>query len=132
MLKVHFPAFKFWKLHAILDNNCWWLANHSKIVIEFKDFKIDFKMDVKKTYEGFLKPKVYGAVIDFGDSSFYHENKFLRLFINQFIDFLLVMIENSVYFIGDILFTNLGEPLLTSVMNDYKLPLNKIYSPFPG
>ena len=89
-------------------------------------------MDVKKTNEGFLKPKVYGAVIDFGESSFYHENKFLRLFINQFIDFILVMIENSVYFIGDILFTNLGEPLLTSVMNDYKLPLNKIHSPFPG
>lgn len=82
MLKVHFPAFKFWKFHAILDNNCWWLANNSKVIIEFIDFKVDFKIDLKSTQKGYLRPKVYGAVINFGKSSFYHENKFLSLFLN--------------------------------------------------
>ena len=43
---------------------------------------------------------------------------------------MLVMIENCSYFIGNILFTRFGEPVMTTFLNYYKLPLNNVPSPF--
>jgi len=42
------------------------------------------------------------------------------------------MLENSVFFVGDVVFTKLGEPVLTSFLNEYRLPLRGVHTPFKG
>jgi hypothetical protein len=42
------------------------------------------------------------------------------------------MIENSSFFIGDILYSRFGEPVMTSFLNGFKLPLPDVPSPFTG
>lgn len=81
---------------------------------------------------GFLKPTIYKAWLHWGDSDFYHDNWFIQAILHQFVEFALVMIENSSYFIGDILYTRFGEPVMTSFLNGYKLPLPNVPTPFFG
>lgn len=54
----------------------------------------------------------------------------------QFIEFAIIMVENAVYFggqvVGEAVFTNLAEPVLTSFLNGYRLPLPEMPSPFYG
>lgn len=52
--------------------------------------------------------------------------------MHQVVQFGLVIIENSVYFVGEYIFTNMAGPVLTNFLNDYQLPLNHIPSPFKG
>lgn len=52
--------------------------------------------------------------------------------MHQIIKFGLVMLENTMYFVGDIVFTRFGESYLNRFLNDYRLPLNQVGSPFKG
>lgn len=52
--------------------------------------------------------------------------------MHQFVQFGLVIVENSVYFVGEYIFTNMAGPVLTTFLNDYKLPLKGMPSPFHG
>jgi len=49
---------------------------------------------------GFLRPVVYGIDIRFGNSYFYHDNAIVAFVMNQFVEFAIVIIENSTYFVG--------------------------------
>ena len=42
------------------------------------------------------------------------------------------MVENSSYFIGDILYTRFGEPVMTTFLNDYQIEVKNVPSPFFG
>ena len=42
------------------------------------------------------------------------------------------MIENTAFFCGELIFSQIGEPVLTSFLLDYKFPLTQIRSPFKG
>jgi hypothetical protein len=42
------------------------------------------------------------------------------------------MIENTAYICGELIFSHIGEPVLTSFFNDYKMPLRNMPSPFLG
>ena len=75
---------------------------------------------------------MYSARLDWGDSYFYHDNWFFQAVLHETVEFCLIMLQNSVYFIGDIVFTRLGEPVMTKFLNEYKLPLKGIPSPFFG
>jgi hypothetical protein len=44
----------------------------------------------------------------------------------------MIMIENTAFFCGELILSQIGEPVLTSFMMDYKLPLNELPSPFLG
>lgn len=79
-----------------------------------------------------MKPITYGADIKFGESYLYHDNTWVAIFMHQVVQFGLVIIENSVYFVGEYIFTNMAGPVLTNFLNDYQLPLNHIPSPFRG
>lgn len=52
--------------------------------------------------------------------------------MHQVVQFALVIVENSVYFVGEYIFTNMAGPVLTTFLNDYKLPLPRMPSPFHG
>lgn len=81
---------------------------------------------------GYIKPIVFSAKINFGESYLYHDNQFVSVIMHQIIEFGIVIIENSVYFVGDYIFTNMAGPVLTEFMNDYKFPLPSMPSPFHG
>lgn len=88
-------------------------------MIEFKNFDVDFNCDIKATEEGFLHPIVYGANLKFGDSYYYHDNEFIAFFMEQVVEFGIVIMENSVYFVGEYIFTNMAGPVLTTFLNNF-------------
>lgn len=115
-----------------MDTNSWWIPNQSKVSAELNHFVVDLNMDLFVQNQGYLRPKIYNARIDWGDSYFYHDNWFIQTLLHEVIIFTMIMLQNSVLFIGDIVFTRLGEPVMTKFLNDYKLPLKGIPSPFYG
>jgi len=44
----------------------------------------------------------------------------------------MIMIENTAFFCGELILSQIGEPVLTSFMMDYKLPMKALPSPFLG
>ena len=80
---------------------------------------------------GFLKPVVYAIDIKFGNSYFYHDNVIVAFIMNQFVEFAIVIIENSTYFVGQYIFTSMLGPVMTSFLNEYQLEMN-IKDIFPG
>ena len=132
MMKIDFPAFKEWKISADQSINTWMLPETSKVTLEFRDFDFDINCQLKCTDMGYLKPVVYSAKINFGESYLYHDNEFVSVIMHQIVEFGIVIVENSVYFVGDYIFTNMAGPVLTTFLNDYKLPLPTMPSPFHG
>jgi len=52
----------------------------------------------------------------------YHDNPIVAFFMHQFIYFGIVIIENSVYFVGQYIFTNMMGPVMDSFLNHYMFP----------
>lgn len=79
MMKIDFPAFKEWKIHAVQRINTLFLPESSKVQLEFKDFDFDLNVKLLCTDMGYLKPVVYNANINFGESYFYHDSQFVSI-----------------------------------------------------
>jgi hypothetical protein len=107
------------------------LPNYSKVRLVFEDFDIDFQTDLILDENGYLDPVVYDCDIKFGKSYLYHENAIVGFVMHQFVYFAIVIIENSVYFVGDYIFSNMMGPIMDQALNHYK---NKVVlkSPFAG
>jgi len=101
------------------------------VELEFQDFDFDFNCDLALKPEGYLDPVVYAVDIKFGNSYFYHDNAIVSFVMHQFIEFAIVIIENSVYFVGQYIFNGMIGPILTEFLNNYQLNLN-IPAYFPG
>lgn len=52
--------------------------------------------------------------------------------MHQLVQFVLVIIENSAYFVGDVVFSHMWAPVLTNVLNHYQWDVNDVRSPIPG
>lgn len=91
-----------------------------------------FKSGLYVTDEGYLRPRVYNMFTKWGESNFYHDNAFIQAYMHQIIKFGFVMLENTIFFVGDTIFTRFGEPFLQRLLNDYRLPLDNVRSPFQG
>jgi len=74
---------------------------------------------------------VYDVDIKFGESYLYHEDKFVAFIMHQFVYFSIVIIENSVYFVGEYIFTNMMGPIIDNFLNHYNFDF-AMPSPFPG
>ena len=123
MLKVDFPALKEWKIDALQTSNSWILPESSYVELEFTDFDVNFNTQLDLLESGFLKPVVYQIEINFGSSYFYHDNAIISFFMNQFVEFAIVVVENSTYFVGQYIFSNLLGPMMAEFLNDYKMNL---------
>lgn len=122
LISVKFPAIKHWEIDAKQDINFWFLPDYSNIQLIFKDFKLDFETDLVLDEHGYLDPVVYSADIHFGESYLYHDNPITAFVMHQFIYFGIVIIENSVYFVGQYIFTNMAGPVMDSFLNHYMFP----------
>ena len=85
----------------------------------FKDFKFDFETDLVLDENGYLDPVVYTADINFGESYLYHDNPIVAFVMHQIVYFGIVIIENSVYFVGQYIFTNMMGPVMDEFLNHY-------------
>ena len=122
VLSVKFPAIKRWQINAKQDVNFWFLPDFSDVQLIFDDFAIDFDTDFKLDENGYLDPIVYKADIHFGDSYLYHDNPITAFVMHQFIYFAIIIVENSIYFIGEYVFTRMGGPLMDRFFNHYQFP----------
>jgi hypothetical protein len=68
----------------------------------------------------------------FGNSYYYHDNWMLAFVMHQFVEFAMIMIENTAYFCGELILSQIGEPVLTSFFNDYQMIFRQMPSPLLG
>jgi hypothetical protein len=131
MLKVSSPTIQDWKISAHQKVNHWILPQESDIEFHLENMRIDFNTELEPTETGMLKPILWATDIYFGNTSIYHDNFFLAIIFDQWIKLLLVIIQNSVYFLGDQIFNGMIEPSLSEFMNYYQVPLG-LDDFFPG
>lgn len=97
----------------------------------FEDFDFNFQTDLVLDENGYLDPVVYDCDIKFGNSYLYHDNKIVAFVMHQFVYFAIVIVENSVYFVGDYIFSNMMGPIIDKALNHYKTGII-LKSPFQG
>jgi hypothetical protein len=119
LIAVDFPAIKKWEIDADQEVNSWILPSKSKVELIFEDFDIDFSTDLVLDENGYLDPVVYDCDIKFGTSYLYHDNKIVAFVMHQFVYFAIVIVENSVYFVGDYIFSNMMGPIMDKALNHY-------------
>jgi hypothetical protein len=86
------------------------------------DFKFNCEFGV--TSDGYLNPIVYSTDLSWGKSKFTHDDWFFALILDNWTKFMMVIIQNAIYFLGDYIFTGMLEPPLTQLMNQYMLPIH--------
>ena len=131
LIKFDFPAVKKWEIDANQTINSWILPSNSKVELIFQDFDIDFQCDLKLDENGYVDPVVYDADVKFGSSYLYHDNKIMAFIMHQFVYFAIVIIENSVYFVGDYIFSEMMGPVVDKMLGHYKTEIT-LPSPYPG
>lgn len=99
------------------------MPSESNIDIQFKDFDIDFKISFGLNEKGYLKPVVYGTNIKFGESSLTYDDWFIEFLLFHLMKFIELSVENSSFFLGEYIFTNLLEPVMDAALNNYHIPL---------
>ena len=119
LLKLDFPALKHWQIDAHQHVNTWIWPSESQVQLIFKDFDIDFQTQLKLDKYGYLDPVVFGVKINFGESFFYHDNAIEQILLHQIIKFVIVMVENTSWLVGDTIFTEMLGPVLDKFMNHY-------------
>jgi len=78
---------------------------------------------LKLNEEGNIKPQFYTVHFNFGESYLLYDNWFWAFVMHQFVEFAIIMVENTAFFCGELIMTQIGEPVLTDFMNNYKMPL---------
>lgn len=97
----------------------------------FKDFDINFQCELHVGGDGYLDPQFYDVSIRFGESKFHHDNWIVSFVMHQVIYYSIIVLENSVYFVGKWIFSSMLGPSLDRYLNHYKMPLY-LPSPFKG
>lgn len=109
-----------------------WIPDDSPVELCFKDFDVDFAATLTTNEEGNLKPHFWSIHLKFGDSYFTHDNWFFAFTFHQTVKFAMVVIENTAFICGELILSEMGEPVLTQMFNDYKMPFAQMPTPFLG
>jgi hypothetical protein len=131
MLKVKFPGLKHWKIMAHTKANTWILPSEADVVFDIEDLMVKFNTELITNDQGYLRPILWAVDLSWGKSKFYHENFFLAFLYDQWINFTLIIVQNSLYFMGDAIMNGMLEPPITQLLNDYQMPLT-LGTFFPG
>ena len=108
------------------------MPDESRVDLGFKNFEFDFSARLQVNEDGNLKPIFHFFNINFGESYFAHDNWFFSFLMHQFVEFSFIIIENTAYFCGPLMLNNIGEPILTTFLNNYRMPLPDMPTPFLG
>lgn len=88
-------------------------------------------MDMKLDEHGYIDPIVYNTKLTFGDSFIHHEDPLTAFCLFQVLEFAFIMIRNSVFLIGQYIFTDMLGPVIDKFLNHYHFDFY-IWSPFKG
>jgi len=122
-MEFKFPALKSWEIDADQKVNTWIMPSESHVELIFKDFEFDFKSNFVLDENGYLDPIMTDCDIKFGDSYLYHDNQIIAFAMHQFIYFAIVIVENSVYFVGQYIFSNMMGPVMDTFLDHYRKTL---------
>jgi len=112
--------------------NTWIPYADSDVELNIKNLDIKFTVDLDNNPKtGEIVPNFITLKVDIGDSYLNHDNWFIALLMHQIIFFFKVVFENSVYFMGILLFNEMFTPILAEILNYYELPIH-LKSPIPG
>lgn len=81
--------------------------------------------------KGFLDPSVKSIDVHFGESYLYHNNPFTAFAMHQVLYLTIIVIENSVWWVGDYIFTEMMGPVMDRFLNHYEIGF-KFPSLVPG
>lgn len=118
-----FPALKYWEFKARETIDSWWFWSDSMVEFKIEDFDIDFSCHLKVDDQGYLEPVVKDVGIDFGKTTYTHDNIIVQFAAHQILELSVVIVENSAWFFGEYLFSAVLGPVTTEWLNHYKMPL---------
>ena len=118
-INMDFPALHYWAISAIQEFHHWWLPHSSPIFIFIEDLDIDVGFDLALDDNGYLDPVVYDLKIDFGDSYIKHDNFYVEFLMYQLIELGKVIIQNSAWAFGDLMFSSVLGPMLDTYLVHY-------------
>ena len=84
---------------------------------------LKFNCEFNATEQGYLVPIVNSVNLHWGSSAFYHTDWFWSLLLDTWLRYVLVIIENSIYFLGDYIFTDMMTHPLAELLNYYYIPI---------
>jgi hypothetical protein len=105
LVKFDFPALKYWDFKAHETIDAWWFWSDSMVELKIEDFDIDFACHLAVDDKGYLEPVVKNVKIDFGKSSYTHDNILVQFVAHQILELSVVIVENSAWFFGEYLFS---------------------------
>lgn len=101
------------------------------MTFDIQDMKLNFNTEFVTTSQGYLKPIIWATELNWGETTVYHDNFLLALMFDQWIKFTLIIMQNSMYFMGNYILNGMLEPPLTQFLNFYQVPLH-LNNFFPG
>lgn len=118
-VSFEFPAIKHWEINADQNVNFWFLPDASPVQLILKDFKIDAAASFVLNEKGYLDPMVEHIDINFGQSYLYHNNPITAFIMHQYLMFGIVVIEDSIWFIGTFVLSHMLGPIMDDFLNHY-------------
>lgn len=88
------------------------------VVLKYIDFNI--QTDLKMDKNGYLDPYIKQCMIDIGKSTVEYDSHVVEFIAHETLDLMLVIIEQSVEFIGEYVFTHTLGPLIDTYTNHYQ------------
>jgi len=125
------PKIEHWEISAVQAVDTWIVGADGPVTLSIQDFDMSFDMDLKLDENGYIDPIVYNTKLAFGESTIHHEDPWTAFCLFQAVEFAFIMIRNSVFLLGQYLFTDMLGPIIDEFLNHYRFDFY-IWSPFKG
>ena len=83
--------------------------------------QVNFRTGLKLDEHGYLDPIVYDCDINFGETHVNHKNPIEAMVLRQFVNFGIIILENSTRFVGEYVYSGMLGPVMDSLLNDYRV-----------
>ena len=107
-----------------MEVDTWIIPPKSDMMFDMENIDVSFSTELETTSDGFLKPKFWEVSLNWGQSSFYHENFLLAMLFDNLIKQSLIIVQNAVYYFGDVILNSMLEPVMTKIFYYYQIPIH--------
>ena len=95
----------------------WLLPDSTYVELSLENVDIYINFHINKAPNNFIRINLYEIGIDFGQSYFHHENWLVGLFLNELAKYVIVMIENTAWLAGPVVFNPIINTALANELN---------------
>ena len=131
LLRVNFNAIKHWEISAKQHFNSFLTPGSEDVKLIIDDFDMKFDTDLTLDDKGYIEPEVKNLAVSFGDTKVEHSNFIIGIIWFEIWQFAVVVIEQTIGFLGATIFSDMFGPVLDTLLNDYKMSF-RLTSPFYG